>query len=316
MSRTLVLILAVLILTTGSIASLPAQDGSHFAPFEITHDKPFVMVKVDGKGPFRFVIDTGTSGEAFVTSELVEQLALPQAGKIMLNDPSGRGGQKVPMVVLDSLQVAGVEFTGVKAAVHNMGSGDGTCQGLLGFALFRDYLLTLDYPNHRMVIATGDLKPDGERAVLPFRMPEGIPVVTLSIGATHIDAQLDSGGSGLSLPLQITSQLKFASQYASLSNAHSLSTRFMVMGATLAADVHLGSYTFKRPFVEINPAFPLANFGSCPMQGFALTFDQKNGLVRLYAQQRVLHLSATPVPMRLQSAPDREPVDPKLVPVG
>jgi hypothetical protein len=316
MNGTLAFVLGASIATTGFASSAPAQESIHSVPLEIIHDKPFVMVMVNGKGPFRFVIDTGTGGEAFVTTELVARLALPQAGKIMLNDPSGKGGQKVPMVVLDSVRVAGVDFTAVRAAVHNIGNGDGSCQGLLGFALFRDYLLTLDYPNHRMALTTGDLKSDGERSVLPFRMPEGIPVVTLSIGATHIDAQLDSGGSGLSLPLQLTSQLKFSSQYASLSNAHSLSTRFMVMGATLAADVHLGSYTFRRPFVEINPAFPLANFGSCPMQDFILTFDQKNGLVRLNSSQRVLHLSATPVPMRLQSAPDREPVDPKLVPVG
>lgn len=293
-----------------------AQGGSHSTSLEIIHDKPFVMVMVNGKGPFRFVIDTGTGGEAFVSADLVAQLGIPKSGQITLNDPSGQGGQKVPMVVLDSLQVAGVDFSAIRAAVHNLGSGDGSCQGLLGFALFRDYLLTLDYPNHRMSLTSGDLKPDGEQSVLTFRMPEGIPIVTIAIGATHIDAQLDSGGAGLSLPLQLTSQLKFASQYASLSNAHSLSTRFMVMGATLAADVHLGNYTFKHPFVEINPAFPLANFGSCPMQGFALTFDQKNGLVRLAAQQRIMRLSATPVPMRMQSAPDREPVDTKLVPVG
>lgn len=293
-----------------------AQGGSHSATLEIIHDKPFAMVMVNGKGPFRFVIDTGTGGEAFVSADLVAQLGIPKSGQITLNDPSGQGGQRVPMVVLDSLQVAGVEFTGVKAAVHNLGGGDGSCQGLLGFALFRDYLLTLDYPNRRISLTSGDLKPDGGQSVLSFRMPDGIPIVSIAVGGTHIDAQLDSGGAGLSLPLQLTSQLKFASQYASLSNAHSLSTRFMMMGATLAADVHLGSYTFKRPFVEINPAFPLANFGSCPMQGFALTFDQKNGLVRLSAQQRILRLSATPVPMRLQSVPDREPADPKLVPVG
>lgn len=310
------LILVGVVLIVFLCLRLPAQGDNHSTNLEIVHDKPFVMVMVNGKGPFRFVIDTGTGGQAFVSADLVAQLAIPRSGQITLNDPSGLGGQKVPRVVLDSLQVAGVEFTGVKAAVHDLGSGEGSCQGLLGFKLFRDYLLTLDYPNHRMSLTSGDLKPDGEQSVLAFRMPEGIPIVTIAIGGTRIDAQLDSGGAGLSLPLQLTSQLKFASQYASVSNAHSLSTRFMVMGATLAADVHVGSYTFKRPFVEINPAFPLANFGSCPMQGFAVTFDQKNRLVRLSSQQKTLHLSATPMPMRLQSAPDREPVDPKLVPVG
>jgi predicted aspartyl protease len=298
------------------LPSAQAQDGTHSSPLEIVHNKPFVMVMVNGKGPFRFVIDTGTSSNAFVSAELVAQLAIPKSGQIRLSDPSGQGAQRVPMVVLDSLQVAGVEFTGVKAAVHNLGSGEGDCQGLLGFALFRDFLLTLDYPNQRMELSAGDLKPDGERSVLPFRMPQGIPLVTLRIGGTRIDAQIDSGGFGLSLPLQMTSQFKFASTYTNLTNAHSLSTRFTVMGATLADNVHLGSYTFKRPFVEINPAFPVANFGSCPMHFFVMTFDQKNGLVRLTAPQTTLHLSETPAPMRLQNAPDREPIDPKLVPVG
>jgi predicted aspartyl protease len=314
--KTLDLILVGIFMSLAFTHGAHAQNGAHASHLEIVHNKTFVMVMINGKGPFRFVIDTGTSGKAIVSEELASTLGLPQTGQIMLNDPSGKGGRKVPVVKLDSLQVAGVEFTGVRADVHNLDIGEGSCQGLLGFGLFRDYLLTLDYPNRRMVLTSGDLKPDGEKSVLSFRMPQGIPVVTLAIGATYIDAQLDSGGSGLSLPLRIASQLKFASAYASLSSAHSLSTRFMVQGATLADDVRLGSYTFKHPFVEINPAFPVANFGACPMLGFVLTFDQKNGLVRLDASQRTLRLSETPFPMRLQNAPDLEPIDPKLLPIG
>jgi predicted aspartyl protease len=316
MDKNFKLIFASVLILVGVAASASAQQGTHFAQLDISHGKPYVMVMVNGKGPFRFVIDTGTGGEAFVTSDLVDQLGLPEAGQIRLNDPSGKGSQKVPMVLLQSLQVAGVEFTGVKAAVHKLNSGDGYCQGLLGFVLFRDYLLTLDYPNRRMALASGDLTPDGGRSVLPFRMPDGIPVVTLAIGGTRIDAQLDSGGTGLSLPEEFTSRLKFSSHSVSLSNAQSLSTRFQVKGAMLSSDVRLGSYTFKRPFVEINPAFPLANFGSCPMQNFALTFDQKNGLVRFAAHQKTLHLSATPEPIRLVNAPPYQPPDLSLVPVG
>jgi predicted aspartyl protease len=307
---------AVVLTILLAAARVPAQETVHSIPLDITHGKPFVMVLVNGKGPFRFVVDTGTGGEAFITSELAEQLGLPVTGRVHLNDPSGRGGQKVPMVFIQSLRVAGVEFTGVKAAVHNLTGGDGYCQGLLGFPLFRDYLLTLDYPNHQMQIASGELAPDGGRSVLPFRMPDGIPVVSMAIGDTMIDAQIDSGGAGLSLPLKLTSKLRFTSNSASLSNAESLSTRFLVRGASLASDIHLGAYTFKHPFVEINPAFPLANFGSCPMQNFVLTFDQKNGLVRFAADRHTLHLSPTPEPVRMVNAPATHPPDLTLVPGG
>lgn len=116
-----------LVLAGAALIVLPclrasAQVDDHSANLEIIHGKPFVMVMVNGKGPFRFVIDTGTGGEAFVSADLVAQLAIPKSGQITLNDPSGLGGQKVPLVMLDSLEVAGVEFSGVKAAVHDLGS--------------------------------------------------------------------------------------------------------------------------------------------------------------------------------------------------
>jgi predicted aspartyl protease len=297
-------------------ATAPAQGAVHAAALDITHDKPFVMVMVNGKGPFRFVIDTGTGGEAFITRELADQLGLSAAGQVHLYDPSGQGGQKVPMVVLQSLRVAGVEFAGVKAVVHNLSGGEGGYQGLLGFLLFRDYLLTLDFPNRRMQLSSGELAPDGGTSVLPFRMPDGIPVVSLAIGETHIDAQIDSGGAGLSLPLKLMAKLKFVAGYNSLSNAQSLSTRFLVKGGTLNSNVRLASYTFKHPFIEMNPAFPLANFGACPMQNFSLTFDQKNHLVRFDGDRHTLHLSPTPEPVRMVNAPATQPPDPTLVPVG
>jgi predicted aspartyl protease len=306
---------AIVTLLVGVPGSSPAQATLHSERLELAHDKPFVMVMVNGKGPFRFVIDTGTGGQAFVTSELAEQLGLPFAGQANLSDPSGQGRQSVPMVLIQSLQLAGIEFTGIKAAVHPLGEGDGSYQGLLGFTLFRDYLLTLDFPKREMRLASGSLAPDDEQSVLPFRMPDGLPIVSLRIGGFEIDAQIDSGGSGLSLPEQFASRLKFVSDPAAFGTGQSLSTRFLIKAAKLAADVHLGAYTFKQPFVEVNRAFPLANFGSVPMQGFALTFDQKNGLVRFEASQKTLSLSATPAPMHLLNAPAQKRTDLALVPV-
>lgn len=302
--------------TFGEISAQSAPLVEHSAPIEITHGKPFVNVWINGKGPFRFVVDTGTGGEAFVTAELARELGLPIAGQARLSDPSGQGGQRVPVVTIARLDVAGVQFTQVKAMEHSLDSGDGECQGLLGFTLFRNYLFTLDFPNRRVVLSTGALAPDGGRSVLPFRAPEGVPVVSLDIGGMQMDAQIDSGGAGLSLPERMAQQLKFAAVPAAFSNGQSLSTRFQIKAARLADSVKLGSYTFDKPFVEINPAFPLANLGSCAMQDFALTFDQKSGLIRFDARQKSIRLAATPAPLRLNTAPPTRPPDPALVPVG
>ena len=318
--------------------SLPAQIPAaltHSAPMELIHDKPYVQVFINGKGPFRFVIDTGTGAEALITPELADQLALPAAGQVRLTDPSRQGQQRTKLVLIDSLTVAGVEFTAVKAMRHTLAGQDaatqegpsqdgfgssGSCQGLLGFTLFRDYLLTLDYPNRRLTLAAGkldpDLKPSQDSSTLAFRMPDGVPIATLDIGGLPVDALLDTGGDGLSLPERVDAHLHFAIDPTPFANGQSLSTRFQVKAGKLGTDVRVGRYTFLKPFVEINPAFPLANFGSCPLQKFALTFDQKNLLVRFDSARTRFNLGASPTAIRLANAPPDKPPAPGLVPMG
>jgi hypothetical protein len=282
--RTFVATLALLL---ASAAALRAQAPDQSAHLELIHGKPFVMVMVNGQGPFRFVLDTGTGGQALVTPQLAAQLHLLAAGHARLSDPGEENGQRVPLRLLQSLQIAGtgVEFNLVAAVEHSLGGLDSSCQGLLGFTLFRDYLLTLDYPNQRLSLAKGDLEPDGERRVLSIRMPYGVPIVPLRVGSQPVDAQIDSGGGGLSLPAPFASRLKFATRPAVAGKNQTLAARFPFNTAQLATDVHIGTYTFKHPWVEIHPNFPLANFGSKPMQNFALTFDQKNSFVRFDASR-------------------------------
>jgi len=297
-------------------APVCAQSGLHSAPLELIHGKPFVTVLVDGQGPFRFVIDTGTGAEAFVTAELATRLGLPVVGQARLNDPSGQGGRRAPMVLLRRLSVAGVEFSDVRAVEHELGGPGEHYDGLLGFTLFRDCLLTLDFPNRRMTLAAGSLAPDGNLTVLNFRMPDGVPIVPIRIDGLHLEAQIDSGGGGLSLPEQLVSRLRFDSQPQAFGNGQSLATRFQIKSARLAVNVNVAVYIFKQPFVELNPAFPLANFGAYPMQSFALTFDQKKLLMKLSARHKTLRLAATPTPLELKNAPSDRSPDISLVPVG
>ena len=293
------------------------QPAIHQTPMVERYGKPYVMVTINGKGPFRFVIDTGTGGDALVTPELATELGLPTVGHATLSDPSGQGAKRAPIVQIDSLEVAGVRFTGIRAISHSFFAEAGTCEGLLGFTLFRDYLLTLDFPDRLVTLSGGALAADGGKSVLPFRMPEGVPIAYLKVdGLQPVEAQLDSGGGGLVLPEKLAAHLKYDVDPVVFASGRSVSARFEMKAAKLASDVKLGRYTFTHPVVEIHPAFPLVNFGSPPMQIFAITFDQKNLLVRFASNQKRFSLSAPPCPTRLTSAPVYDPPPPDLVPVG
>jgi hypothetical protein len=310
-----ILVSSVLLLLP-SVATAPAQVSSHSERLDVTNEKPYVMVMVNGRGPFRFVVDTGTGGPAIVTPELSETLGLPVTGQVRLTDPSGQGERREQLVQIDSLVVAGVEFTGIKAVRHSLGGEDGTCQGLLGFPLFRDYLLTLDYPNRTLTLASGSLQPDGDQSVLPFRMPEGVPIVALRIGDLPVEAQFDTGGMGLSLPEPLVGRLKLSAGPVPFGEGHSLATRYQLKAARLADDVRLGRYSFPHAVVEVNPAFPLANFGSQAIGNFSVSFDQKDQLLAIYSARKSFHLDLLPTDVRMTNAPPPKPIDRTLVPVG
>ena len=172
-----------------------------------------------------------------------------------------------------------------------------TCQGVLGFTLFEDYLLTLDFPAHRMLLTRGEIRGDSGGSVLPFRMPDGVPIVALKIGDQQLEAQIDSGGTGLSVPQKDSRELKFQETPEAFATGESVSTKFEIKAARLQTDVRLGRYTFKQAFVEISSVFPLVNIGSTPLQTFhhhirpgqrvgALVFEAKTRCVLMRRRRR------------------------------
>jgi len=293
----------------------PPASAPQSAPMLERFGKPYVMVTINGKGPYRFVIDTGTGAEAFVTPQLADELRLPSFAEALVSDPSHQGSERVPIVLLRSLGLAGVEFSDVKAIVHTVTGEAGSCQGMLGFTLFRSYLLTLDFPNRQVSLASGALTEDDDKTVLPFRMPDGVPITQLRVDGQSVDAQLDSGGSGLTLPEALAAHLKWEQPPVVFANGQTMTTRFAIKAARLRGNVKVARYAFDTPVVEIHPAFPLVNFGSPPMQSFAITFDQKSLLVRLWAKGTRFQLQVPPSPMQLTDQKSPLP-PPDLVPIG
>ncbi len=289
------------------VAVFPLFADDHSAPMELRHNMPFVKVIVNGKGPFTFSIDTGTGGQALVTPSLIQQLSLPAVGKVEIGDPSGLNKKEVATVKIQSLSVAGVEFSNVEAAQFQPSPREGQIDGILGFPLFAEYLLTLDYPQQRLTLAKGALTPDGGKTVIPFTMPNNVPVIILKTGSQQIDAHLDSRGAGLSFPEKFAASLKFVSDPVVIGRGRTVSNQFEIKGAEMAGDVQLGSYTFPHPFIEMNPVLPLANFGSIPLHNFAVTFDQGNKLLRLVAADKSITIppphTAAPVSPAAEPGP-------------
>jgi hypothetical protein len=251
---------------------------------------PAVEVMVNGKGPFLFTIDTGAQGQARADQTLGARLGLQPAGKALAGDGSGMNAKEVNLVQLDSLAIGGVQFHNVEAIMRDynrMSPPDAPhIDGILGFNLFADYLLTLDYVGKRVRLEQGELPKADGKEILDFQSENGMPIVELQVGTLKVNAHIDSGNmrSELTLPTALIDKLTLASTPKVVGRARTTSNEFEIKEALLKDSLHLGGYEIAGPTITFADIFKDANIGSRLLQKFTLTFDQKNHRVRLIRQ--------------------------------
>lgn len=108
----------------------------------------YVPVRVNGRGPYEFVLDTGSSNSS-VDRSLVRALDLPRTGKMHpVQGVTGNG--VVPVVKVRRWTLGGVPMHGTHLSVVDLGIGVG---GLLGSdELCRFGNVNLDFEHKRVII--------------------------------------------------------------------------------------------------------------------------------------------------------------------
>jgi predicted aspartyl protease len=112
--------------------------------------KPLILVDVhvNGRGPFQFAVDTGTSTTA-ITAELAEQLGLASAP---IGGTTGGGQIAMTAGTLDSFMVGGARADKMAVVVGDFFAMLSTAvgaklDGIVGYNFLRHYKVVIDYPN-------------------------------------------------------------------------------------------------------------------------------------------------------------------------
>ncbi len=250
----------------------------------LSAENVLVEVRIDGKGPYRFELDTGAAGGGRIGRDLATKLGLKTVGQAISGDPSGKNRETVDIVEAGSLAIGDATFSAVKLAVRDLPAAPGrpAPDGILGFGLFQDYLLTLDYPAQRVRIEKGELPPADNREVLDFVERRGIPSVKLQVGDLEVSADVDSGNSRgeLVLPGSYIGKVPLEKEPVVVGRGRTVSNEFEIKQAPLKGAVRIGAQSVERPLVDFVEIFPVANIGHAFLRRFAVTIDQKNHRIR------------------------------------
>lgn len=237
-----------------------------------------VEAKWDRAGPYRFLVDTGSS-VTLVSPAIAKRFAAgdadPNARPVRVKSAAGSIAE-LPAATLRRLEIGEARFEAVPVVVYDCAPLSAhlgvRIDGVLGFPLFRQTLLTLDYPRSRVLLQPADSAAALPGTIVPLDDSSKTPLIRVRLGDRRIVALVDSG-SDASLSL----------------NPVGLSPRFLSgprLGATvatltgdrtpevgrLAEELEIGDFKLARPIADLTDE--LSAIGGGILRNFAVTFDQ------------------------------------------
>lgn len=246
-----------------------------------------VEVRINGKGPYAFILDTGAS-ITVVDQKLARELSLDSAEGVRADSSSDGATPKI--VTVNSLNLATATIGGFMAAVIPL-SGffktDGAPHGVLSASSFRGCLVIFDYPGKRITIRKGALAAADSRTVFQYDDDAALPEIAIRIAGHETRVHLDTGSpSTLTLPRRFLTELPLKSQPKEAGTARLLGGSSPVSSAAVDGTLEIGSYKIEINEVrfsderlggELGPG----NLGYEVLKDFVVTLDSKNRRVRL-----------------------------------
>ncbi len=278
--------------TTPERAPGPQRTELHKPTVSVSMDdwggRPVVEARVNGQGPFKLLIDTGTTFPAVLNNALVKNLKLAESGTRKLQTED----ETLETVEIGTLAIGEAKFSSFPAICSDVGgcmpADSHGIVGILGLPLFQDCLLTLDFPKRRVRLESGTLPPpDGETIEYSGEEKHDYGVtVTLSAAGVPVKAHLDTGSPALVTVLnKLQKELPLKGKPRVVGKARTPQGEAVVRSAMLDGTLKLGKHEWDKPrinFADLGPmlTYDAGNIGSRLLKDFAVTLDQKNHRVR------------------------------------
>jgi PDZ domain/Aspartyl protease len=283
-------------------ATIDGDAASVTLPFRLLNNHIYVSAKVNGKGPYTFIVDTG--GHALLSPRLVGELGLKTVGAAAMSGAGDKHTQS-GFTHVDEIALGAVRMhdqLGFVAPIYDDAIEGIPVDGMVGFELFRRFAVRIDYGHDTLTLTNpARFDPTGAGLVIPFVFYDHLPMVSGRIDELPARFDIDTGSR---------SELDITGPFV---KAHNLRSRFSkgvsaVTGWGMGGPSH--SYVVRLPSITLGSAAPVANpvaglsedkggsisdpnyegnIGSGFLKRFVVTFD--------YAHQKMYLKPAKPAPV-------------------
>lgn len=238
------------------------------APMVGSKTLPLVEVRINGKGPYKFLLDTGAN-VTLLQMRVADELKLPVL----------RPGETSKLLAAKSFEIGGARFEDLVVGAR---AWNEAIDGVIGFNLFADCLMTMDYPRQRLSLRKGALRPANGKDIFAYGLDRRNPTLDLEFGGKRVTFLIDTGATqSIVIPEAAAGKVPFVDglrEGPQMSTFEIAKSRARI--GRYAGSLSLGVHVIAKPAVYVwADEIPL--IGSALLQDFVLTFDQKNQTVKI-----------------------------------
>jgi hypothetical protein len=160
----------------------------------LSSNRPAVLVVINERGPFLFVVDTATTNNV-LTPALQARLQVPVIPGPPVDVVSAAGSVRSQYYKLTEIALPGVIVEGGRAVVMNLPEEPGV-MGVLGAEFLSNFKVDLDMPRRKMTLypETATINAPGFFRIQGTLTDHGIILVPAKVENTRVAAAFDSGG--------------------------------------------------------------------------------------------------------------------------
>jgi hypothetical protein len=166
-------------------------------PFDLVDNRVMIEVSLNGRGPYRLLLDTGAGG-LVVRDEVAAELGLPRLGQ---HEESGVGeatvtshGSRVGSVTIGGLALGSQDCTVMSFDDTPAVWGRERFDGIIGLEVFERWVVRIDYAGLHVTFSEPKTyrRPAGAVTV-PFERPNQIPIARATIDGVTGHFGIDTG---------------------------------------------------------------------------------------------------------------------------
>ena len=261
--------------------SLPEKivlDAPATVPMEFVDGRMVVSAKINGRGPYKFILDSGAQ-VSLLAAPFAGELGLPVTGEMPVGSPGSNATKLARVSQVDKLEIGPLAAEGLSMLEMDLSGLQKRVPGLKGVIsvhMFAGILITYDYPAAMMRYRRGELPAADEQTIFAWPSGHRLPSVVMHFGKEDVRVDLDTGSQGgLTLAQGSVGKFEWSEPPLPDKPIELVDRQLKSFKARFKGTVSFGSYRLENPQIRFHEG-TYNNVGYEVLKDFVLTIDSAN----------------------------------------